>query len=135
MNSSPSRGASPVPQSKPENENDDPVGDNGRDRASGDVSDAEPLASPDADREADDPSNSGAVRTGNDAASSGQSPKREPGTDDEDADADADEEELPEGSDVPAPDKSGNAGSGDRTSNRAARGPTSGANLPQTSRG
>ncbi|SEK23029.1 hypothetical protein SAMN05216359_10198 [Roseateles sp. YR242] len=130
MTSSTPSGTSPVASSsRPENEDDDPVGDNTP--VSGDDSMDEPGNNP--------PSNSGAVRTGNDG-----DPSTPPAVTKGDAevppqiDIDGEEPEAPEGSDVPvASDEAGNdpqPGNATPTTPKAnAPGPAN--NLPKTARG
>ena len=114
MNSSTSASDSTRPTtSKPENENDDPVGD--------------PVAnqSPEGVRtgdDASDESNSGAERTGNDGKK---------GSTQEDTDGKP--QELPEGSDVPADDDAIERSVPD-AAGRARRGISDG-DLPQSARG
>ncbi len=90
MNSSTSPGGTQAPKtSRPENEDDDPVGDN---RPVGESTGADVP-----EDEEEDASNSGAVRTGND--------KAEPARQSSDVAGAAPPEELPEGSDVPPSDR------------------------------
>ena len=123
MNSNPSPGGRPAPAtSGPENEDDDPVGDNQP------VTDATGPDAPDVadDGEGDGGSNSGAVRTGND----GVKPTRS-----SDAGSDIPAEETPEGSDARPSDRLNGHRPEEFPTGRSGRQPSSDSKLPQSSRG
>lgn len=120
MNSSTSPGGTQAPKtSRPENEDDDPVGDN---RPVGESTGADVP-----EDEEEDPSNSGAVRTGND--------KAEPARQSSDVAGAAPPEELPEGSDVPPSDRLNDHHPEEFPSRRSGRQPSPDSKLPQSSRG
>ncbi|WP_431264964.1 hypothetical protein ACQ859_05835 [Roseateles chitinivorans] len=126
MNSSPSPGGTKAPgTSRPENENDDPVGDNKPVGGS-----ADPDAPEDDEEDADgtdDASNSGAVRTGNDGA---DSPRRS-----SDAGGGTPDEELPEGSDARPDDHLNAHHPNEDFPRRPERQPSPDSKLPQSGRG
>nr|WP_297525417.1 hypothetical protein [uncultured Roseateles sp.] len=139
MNSSPSPHGTQAPRSsRPENEDDDPVGDNQPVTASTPVEQGDESQQADRDDQDDqvdqddqddrddraDESNAGAVRTGND----GQPPQSDPVPEDV-------PKELPEGSDAPPSDRLNDHRQDKAASSRSGRPPSSDSKLPQSSRG
>jgi len=124
MNSSTSPGSTHAPGTpRPENEDDDPVGDNKPVTESTEL-DPPPVDQDDED-DLEDASNAGAVRTGND----GEKPPQQS------SDADDVPNELPEGSDVPPTDRLNGHRQDGVASGRSGRQPSSDSKLPQSSRG
>lgn len=138
MNSHPSPGGTPPPPtSRPENEDDDPVGDN--QPVTGSTDPDAPEGHSEGDGEGDvGESNSGAVRTGDDG---GGAPRRSSDADPADPAVVPEEvqeevpEELPEGSDARPSDRLNGHHQEDFASGRAGRRPASDSTLPQHSRG